>query len=217
VPGISNPLNSIAFRLKLGLPNALASVGLLKRRPQGPLGPAGWDREYDTGEMEREAGVSQLAHYGVLIAYLVFFDARKILDVGCGMGVLRQRLAALPFERYAGVDPSPAAIERAKALEDERTTFAVAERATPAMGTFDAVVCNEMLYYLEDLDGFLDYVDSILEPGGHLLSSIWRHPRDVLLHQALDEHFALVDAVDVVQRSGSVRPIWRVFCHKKRG
>jgi 2-polyprenyl-3-methyl-5-hydroxy-6-metoxy-1,4-benzoquinol methylase len=201
--------------LKLGLANALASTGLLGPKRHDPSGPEAWDREYESGKMEQEPGVNELAHYGVLIAYLIFFDARRILDVGCGSGLLRERLAAAPFERYVGIDPSPAALERAKPLEDERTTFVLAERASPEMGTFDAVVSNEMLYFVDDVDDFLNHVNDILEPGGHLLSSIWRHPRDVLLHRSLHEHFELVDAVDVVQRSGAVRPVWRVFCHEK--
>jgi SAM-dependent methyltransferase len=215
VTRIPNPLGPIAFRLKLGIPNALASAGLLGRKRHGPSGPEAWDREYEGGELEREAGINELAHYGVLIAYLIFFDARRILDVGCGGGLLRKRLAAVPFERYVGLDPSPAALERARGLEDERTTFVLAESVPAELGTFDAVVANEMLYYVDDADDFLGHVNDILEPGGHLLSSIWRHPRDVLLHRSLHEHFELVDAVDVVQRSGAVRPVWRVFCHEK--
>ncbi|MDQ3778421.1 MAG: class I SAM-dependent methyltransferase [Actinomycetota bacterium] len=213
---VPNPLNPLIWRARLHVPNALASVGVLGYRRYGPVAASDWDRKYESGAMESDATLPQLARYGVVVSYLEHVRARRILDVGCGTGLLRRRLGRLPFERYVGADPSSAAIDRARSLEDEQTTFVVAERAEPGLGPFDAIVCNEMLYYVDDPNEFLEYATSILERGGHVVSSIWRHPRDVVLHKALDRHFDRVDAVEVAQKSAAVRPVWRVALHRRR-
>lgn len=210
-----NPLKAIIFRAKFHLPNALTSAGLLDYRAVGSADPASWDSRYATSELDHYAELESLARYGVLIAYLQHIEARSVLDVGCGVGLLRQRIEPLGFERYVGIDLSAVAIERARALEDERTTFAVGSRATPDMGRFHVVVCNDVLMYMRDAPDFLDHVRRILEPDGYLLSCIWRHTRDVALHQLLDERFELLDRVEIKQLFAAKRHRWQLSCHRR--
>jgi 2-polyprenyl-3-methyl-5-hydroxy-6-metoxy-1,4-benzoquinol methylase len=168
-----------------------------------------WDREYDRGVLDYYGDLRELARYSVLTGYVrARGDRPSILDVGCGVGLLRERL-----RRFVGTDPSAVAIARAQEHHpgDE---FVVAELPDAALGPFDVVVCNEMLYYVEDLDALLARIHSLLAPGGWLLSSIVRHPGDVTLHRALDGRFERRDAVVVTSQSGPGNA-WRLACHQR--
>jgi 2-polyprenyl-6-hydroxyphenyl methylase/3-demethylubiquinone-9 3-methyltransferase len=191
--------------------------GVLPYRTQ-PWTPQEWRAGYDSGHLDYFAGIDELPRYSLLLGYLVFLGGEpEILDVGCGQGLFRARLAACPFRRYVGIDPVPAAIDQARALTDDRTEFVLGDVTDPgvALGEFDVVVCNEVLSVAPDVRAVLDRVRAVLRPGGHLLSSTWHHPGDQQLHALVDERFTLVDAVDA---KNAANPIaldgWRVTCHR---
>jgi SAM-dependent methyltransferase len=212
---VRNPLHPLLWRARFYVPHALVAAGLRHYKPHGPADPAGWDELYESGELEYYADSDALARYGILAAYARHVDARSILDIGCGPGLLRPHLDGLAFERYLGIDSSKAAIERARRFEDGRTSFAITDRADPAAGPFDVAVCNDMLFYVEDAGAFLDEVSELLEPGGHVLAAVWRHPGDTVLHRRLDERFELVDRVLVKQLSDQRRSRWLISCHRR--
>jgi 2-polyprenyl-3-methyl-5-hydroxy-6-metoxy-1,4-benzoquinol methylase len=173
-----------------------------------------WDREYARGVLDYYGELRELARYSVLTGYIRARGGRpSILDVGCGVGLLRERLRDDEVGRFVGTDPSEVAIERAREAHpgDE---FVVTELPDPALGPFDVIVCNEMLYYAEDLDALLARLHELLAPGGWLLSSIVRHPGDVTLHRALDARFTQRDAVVVQSQSGPGNA-WRLACHER--
>lgn len=189
-------------------------------RPYRPIDVSSierWGEEFESGELDYFADVRQLARYSVLVGYIRHLGATaSILDVGCGAGVLAERLGDTPYERYLGIDPVPQAIEQAAHLADKRTRFEVAEYPSRALGEFDAVVCNEVLYGVPDPERLLDDIATILPPGGSLLASIWRHPAEVGLYRMLDSRFELVDAVvarNLTDETGDRG--WRVSWHRR--
>jgi 2-polyprenyl-3-methyl-5-hydroxy-6-metoxy-1,4-benzoquinol methylase len=189
-------------------------AGVLPYRRRWVLEAADWDREYERGVLDYYGDLRELARYSVLIGYLrARGGAPSVLDVGCGVGLLRERIPAGAVGRFVGTDPSEVAIDRARATHpgDE---FAVTDMPDASLGPFDVVVCNEMLYYAEDLDALLARLHDLLAPGGWLLSSIVRHPGDVTLHRALDERFTQRDAV-VVQSQTGPGNAWRLACHER--
>lgn len=193
------------------------AAGIVPYRPLDKTRIADWDREYEAGELERYGGLAELPRYAVIVGYIQFFGGNpSILDVGCGTGILAQRMRALDFCRYVGIDPSPRAISEADRLGDDRLTFAVADLPTPELGPFDVVVCNEVLYYVPDPAALLDRVHGALNPGGRLVTSIWRHPGDGALHAMIAARFELDSAVEVK----SVASRWlrsRIACYHRDG
>jgi 2-polyprenyl-3-methyl-5-hydroxy-6-metoxy-1,4-benzoquinol methylase len=190
-------------------------AGVLSYSRRWVLSAADWDREYDKGVLEYYGELRELARYSVLIGYLrEQGEALDVLDVGCGVGLLRGRLRDDEVGRFAGTDPSSVAVQRARESYpgDE---FVVTELPDAALGPFDVVVCNEMLYYVDDLDALLERIGALLKPGGRLLTSIVCHPGDVTLHRALDERFERLDAVVVRSESGPGNA-WRLACHRTR-
>lgn len=174
---------------------------------------------YTSGHLDYFAGIDELPRYSLLIGYLAFLGGEpEMLDVGCGQGIFRARIEPLPFQRYVGIDVSSAAIARARALEDARTSFVEGDvcGASVDLGQFDVVVCNEVLSVVPDPGAVLDCIEALLRPGGHLLTSTWRHAGDEQLLRSIDRRFALVDAVDARNPANPIAPRgWRVACHRR--
>jgi SAM-dependent methyltransferase len=87
--------------------------------------------------------------------YLLARPIRSVLDVGCGEGPWQPVLAELrPRARYVGVDPSAYAVERYGPRRHLRLgAFAELDRVVPLEeGTFDLIVCVDVLGYVEDAD-----------------------------------------------------------------
>lgn len=193
-------------------------IGAVPYRPIDTSSIDQWGSEHESGELAYYGDLRQLARYSVLVGYIRHLGPEvSILDVGCGAGLLAERLGDTPYRDYLGIDPVAPAIEQAARSLDGRTRFQVAERPTPELGDFDVVVCNEVLYCVPDPAALLDDIHRVLTPGGSLLTSIWRHPTEAGLHRMIDARFELVDAVvarNLTAETGD--PGWRVAWHRRR-
>ena len=73
----------------------------------------------------------------------------RILDVGCGTGILASLLDANSFTYYRGVDASTEAIARAEARKTEKIHFEVGNiQSYSCSDSFDLIVFEESLYYV---------------------------------------------------------------------
>ncbi|MDI6709863.1 MAG: methyltransferase domain-containing protein [Bacillota bacterium] len=97
----------------------------------------------------------------------------RVLDVGCGTGVLTPLLLAAVGEEgeVVGVDFAPAmlTVARAKGF-DPRATFVEADVADLPFpdGHFDAVFCYSALPHFPDIPAALSEMRRVLVPGGNL-------------------------------------------------
>ena len=102
----------------------------------------------------------------------------SVLDVGCGTGMLSERLlGAFPSCRLTGVDLSPAMVERARARLAGRAEVreADAERLPFHDGAFDLVVCNDSFHHYPDPDRAAFQMWRLLRKGGALvLGDVWQ-------------------------------------------
>jgi 2-polyprenyl-3-methyl-5-hydroxy-6-metoxy-1,4-benzoquinol methylase len=197
-------------------------VGVLPHQPER-WSVDRWTDAYGSGQLEYYGTLDELARYSLLVGYAGFFfppgperTPPRILDVGCGTGLLRARLDGAAVGDYVGVDLSPEAIRTAERRQLPRSRFVAGDVGTLELGRFDVVVLNEMLYYIEDLSAFFDRLGQLLEPSGLLLVSMWRHPGDRSLWAAVDERFPLVDRVEARNRANELNPRgWLVSCHRR--
>ena len=106
----------------------------------------------------------------------------KVLDVGCGGGLLSEALAKEGAEVTA-IDLAPELIKVAK-LHRLESGVAVDYRlqsvealAAEQPGSFDAITCMEMLEHVPDPSAIIAACASLLKPGGQLfLSTLNRTP-----------------------------------------
>ncbi|UED88788.1 class I SAM-dependent methyltransferase [Streptomyces profundus] len=110
---------------------------------------------------------------------------RRILDVGCGSGLL---FAALGDRgaMVSGFDSSAGMLELARRRLGVGADLRVADLGSPLPypdDTFDDVVASLVLHYLEDWGPALAELRRVLKPGGRLIASV-DHPFAVnLIHR----------------------------------
>lgn len=113
------------------------------------------------------------------IATIRSLHPRRVLEIGCGTGLLLFRIAPL-CERYHGTDISRTSLAYVQ-QQLGRPQFALPQVSLslrPAddlsgfePGSFDTILLNSVVQYFPDVDYFLRVLDgalSLLAPGGHL-------------------------------------------------
>ena len=116
------------------------------------------------------------------VADRVPLEGAKVLDIGCGAGLLSEALAG-EGARVTAIDLAPELIEVAKLHQleaghqiDYRVQSAEAI-ADELPGGFDAVTCMEMLEHVPDPGSVIEACARLLKPGGRLfLSTLNRTP-----------------------------------------
>jgi len=110
----------------------------------------------------------------------------KILDVGCGGGILSEALAKAGAQ-VTGIDLSEASIQVARqhaqkqGLQIDYRYEGVAEIARKYAGTFDVVTCMEMLEHVPEPEKIVAACVQALKPGGRaVFSTINRTPKAFL-------------------------------------
>jgi 2-polyprenyl-3-methyl-5-hydroxy-6-metoxy-1,4-benzoquinol methylase len=97
----------------------------------------------------------------------------RVLDVGCGNGSISFPLAALGCE-VVGADVDPASIESCiRHNTYERATFVlVTETLREVTGSFDLIVCSEVLEHLDEPRPLVAAMSDKLAPEGRLFVTI---------------------------------------------
>jgi len=122
---------------------------------------------------------------------------KKVLDVGCGGGILAEAMAQRGAQ-VTGIDmgEAPLAVARLHQLEsgvsvdyEQSTAEEFAERHA---GTFDVVTCLEMLEHVPDPSSVIRACAKLVKPGGQVFfSTINRNPKSFM--------FAIVGAEYVLR------------------
>lgn len=129
---------------------------------------------------------------------LAAVNGKRVLDVGCGGGILSDAMAR-KGSSVLGIDLSSKALKVAElhALEADTRSVQYREIAAEALATelpghFDVVTCMEMLEHVPDPASVVRACAALVKPGGWLFfSTINRNPKSFL--------FAIVGAEHVLK------------------
>lgn len=112
---------------------------------------------------------------------------KKVLDVGCGGGILSEAMAQRGAS-VSGIDMGDAPLKIAKlhALESgliiDYQKIPVEELADKQPESFDVVTCLEMLEHVPDPSSIIQACFKLCKPGGHVFfSTLNRNPKSFLL------------------------------------
>jgi SAM-dependent methyltransferase/acyl carrier protein len=168
----------------------------------------GWDSSY-TGEAIPAEEMREWVE--VTVDRIRTLRPRRVLEIGCGTGLLLARVAP-DCERYVGTDFSPAALEGIEAMRQalpELGHVELMERVADDFtgieaGSFDTVVINSVSQYLPTIDYLARVLEGAVEavgPGGHVFVGDVRNlPLLGAFHTAIETY-----------RSADDRPVedWR--------
>jgi len=114
-------------------------------------------------------------------------EHKKVLDVGCGGGILTESLA-VSGAWATGIDLSARAIATAKkhaaavGLDIDYSQVSVEEFAKKEEASFDVVVCMELLEHVPDPASLIQACAALVKPGGKLFfSTLNRNPKAYML------------------------------------
>lgn len=156
--------SSVAVQLLSLLPIPLVLVRSLLRRDNA--------RENRKDSWQRLRGVDEVARYQAVRSMTERYAGDGfVLDIGCSQGILQE---GLRYRRYLGVDNFGPSIALANAKTDSRTQFVCADGSTfVADAPPNAVIMNEVVYYLPDPMGAAEHHADQLAPDGVLIVSIY--------------------------------------------
>lgn len=146
--------------------------------PEKRLVQAAFSRaaQYDSVATVQAEAATRLAHK--IAARLPAAPAR-ILEIGCGTGLLsRQLAAAFPAAHLTLTDISPAMLERCRARLGPGPTYRLldGEMADGIEGPFDLIASSLAMQWFADLPGSLARLTRLLPPGGRLVfATLGRH------------------------------------------
>ena len=155
------------------------------------LAPVWWDRR----------GAFKALHdiNGLRVGYIhtrAPLTGRRVLDVGCGGGILSEAMAALGGA-VTGIDAAQAPLSVARlhlkesGLQVDYREVTVEDLARESPEAFDIVTCMEMLEHVPDPDSIVRSVHELLKPGGHaFFSTLNRTPLAFVLGIVGAEHIA---------------------------
>jgi 2-polyprenyl-3-methyl-5-hydroxy-6-metoxy-1,4-benzoquinol methylase len=167
-----------------------------------------WDSEFSQGKWEY-LGISarERARNAVIsgVFALKHAPAGRILDVGCGEGVLADYLNVDQKKLYLGIDLSTAAINIAKKKRSAMNFMqADATAFPPPVGyTYDVIVFNEMLYYTDHSELIKKYsAKEYLSEKGIIVISVWyTHKSDYLMVSIFNDAEKILESVDSIEVS----------------
>ncbi|SDC18913.1 bifunctional 2-polyprenyl-6-hydroxyphenol methylase/3-demethylubiquinol 3-O-methyltransferase UbiG [Acinetobacter boissieri] len=114
-------------------------------------------------------------------------QGKKVLDVGCGGGILSESMARLGAE-VLGIDMGEAPLNVARLHAEKESVhniqyqqIPVEELAKEHAGQYDVVTCMEMLEHVPDPASIIKACQQLVKPGGHVFfSTINRNPKSYL-------------------------------------
>lgn len=175
-----------------------------------------WDTQYRNGHWDY---LSQTGNSGGLLTvfgYCQIMQPTTILDVGCGEGLLAEKLKVLSYEKFLGIDISSEAVAKARRVRgDYRTHFEVcAAQAFNSEQKFDIIIFNQCLYYMQDPVEIVKQYSRFLDPSGRMIVSLYHSGRNRMIWSLLSTEVIVEDVITVIQPSGRtttklIRPLAR--------
>jgi SAM-dependent methyltransferase len=108
-----------------------------------------------------------------LVQVLAIVPGERVLDVGCGTGLLAEHIADIvgPAGHVLGIDPLPLRIELAQAKARPNLEFRIGsayDLSSIVSGSLDVVCLNAVFHWLPDKAGPLREFARVLRPGGRI-------------------------------------------------
>ena len=170
-----------------------------------------WNTQYKQGKWDYLETVSIERARNAVIS--VFADKYahngSLLDVGCGSGVLHMHLAPDQQSKYVGIDVSADAITIAKRQYPQghyMTATLEAFRTPVEQPTFDVIVFNEVLYYVQHkivIEQYMKYLSR--HHGIIIISNFFKKNVNVIKDSIMADAGSLMVSKDMIILQGQTK------------
>ena len=134
-----------------------------------------WDENEPLNLLRTSINPGRFGYFRDVLTKQLNIDPRgkKVLDVGCGGGILAEEFARLDCQ-VIGVDPSASSLATARAHAqqvglDIDYRVGVGEDLPFADDSFEIVYCSDVLEHVNDLEKVISEIARVLKPGGTFL------------------------------------------------
>lgn len=176
-----------------------------------------WNKQYRKGRWDSLKTNKELSRYATIVGYMTILGKENpsILDLGCGEGVLNEKIPHLDYSYFLGVDYSDVSVEKAKEKNFENAEFECADihKFIPKR-KFDIIVFNEVFYYVheKERDTVLQRMIDHLEEDGIIITSMYRD------NPANWVHFEVMDKINFVTvKTEEETRFWQIGVFSKKG
>ncbi len=130
-----------------------------------------------------QEGQTDMASLKDLLEKLDLKPEERVLDLGCGAGVIAEYISDQAGVSVTGLDYAGPAIDEANertAGKQSRLTFRLGDMNALDLTakSFDAVISLDTLYWAADLEGTLSQLATVLRPGGRMALFMNHHIGD---------------------------------------
>jgi 2-polyprenyl-3-methyl-5-hydroxy-6-metoxy-1,4-benzoquinol methylase len=174
-----------------------------------------FNQQFESKKWEGLRDIADLGRYSIIVGLTKYFCPNaRILDLGCGEGVLLEKFAVSDYASYLGIDFSGVAIQNASKLANEKARFITGDlNKLEVTGQYDVIIYNESLYYLRDPKAAVHALFKNLAPGGvFIISMVDKHGKErENIWAELDEILALREKTKVANLNGDT---WTIRTYK---
>ena len=166
-----------------------------------------WESSYKKRKWDRLQDIDQFGRFSIVAGYVHQLKPRgALLEVGCGEGLLVERLNKNNYAKYIGIDISKEAIQRASAKANEKTIFLNNEESNfITKERFDAIIIMETLYYFKNPLQTLKYYEQFLKEDGLFIITMYRHGKKPLgIWKRLESIYEVVDSNVLINKKGHI-------------
>ncbi len=166
-----------------------------------------WELQYLKGDWDFLKNIEQLGLYSIIVGYVN--ELKKdgtILDVGCGEGVLQEKIGENNYSKYIGIDISANAINKALKKSSDKTQFLVADALNYEPNQkFGVIIFNEILYYFSEkqIIDILKKYENYLEKDGIIIVSMYQNEANETIWNLLQSFFILMDETKIINKNGT--------------
>ena len=114
-----------------------------------------WNRQYKKGRWESLRSEKEAIRYNKIIEFIKRFSPKNpsILDIGCGDGLLTERISPEDYSFFLGLDFSNESIKIASKKKLPKAEFLAADAVKfQPKQSFDVIVFNEAFYYIHETE-----------------------------------------------------------------
>ena len=177
-----------------------------------------WNRQYRNGRWDRLRSEREVSRYQKIIDSIKQFapENPSILDIGCGEGLLTERMDPIDYSHFLGLDFSKESIKLATKKNLPKTIF-LSEDAVKfrPQQKFDVIVFNEAFYYIHESEkqNVLTRMLENLTPEGILIISIFRERPGSWEYFRNDHRLKELDFTTVTTKEELL--YWKIGVYKK--